>query len=85
MRKLLTALATATILLVGSLMWKAEAATVINIENLAPLAKSYVPIEKVYWRGYRRHGYYGGYDHPHYGYLVGVGAIKRRKGPVHAE
>jgi hypothetical protein len=67
MRKLFTVLATASILLAGSLTWKAEAATVIHGESLAPLTKSYA-IEKVYWRGYRRRGYYGGYGHPYYGY-----------------
>src|SRR5262245_9138457 len=61
MRKLFTALATVMLLLVGSLVWKAEAAT---ISGVAPLAKSHTAIEKAY---YYRRGYYG-YRRPYYGY-----------------
>jgi hypothetical protein len=73
MSKLVTALATATILIAGSSMiWRAEAATMTNVGSLAPLTKSYVSVEKVaYWRrqyrrAYRR-GYYG-YGYPGYAY-----------------
>lgn len=64
MRKLLTALAVAPILLAGSLLWKAEAATGSHVESPAPLTKSYTPVEKV---GYRRRYYRRGYR-PYYGY-----------------
>jgi hypothetical protein len=74
MRKLLSALAIATILLAGSLMSKAEAAMVTGVGTLPVQAKSYTPVETVayrhyrraYRRGYRR-GYYG-YGYPYYGY-----------------
>jgi len=71
MHKLVTALvATLTILLAGSIVGKAEAAPMFG--SPSPLAKSYTPIEKVYY--YRRHyrrAYYGygyGYHRPYYGY-----------------
>jgi hypothetical protein len=77
MRKLLTAFVTAAIVIAGSgMIWKAEAATVSNVGSLAPLTKSYTPVEKVYWRrhyrgyygyGYRPYGYYG-YGYRPYGY-----------------
>ena len=75
MSKLVTALATATILIAGGgMIWRAEAATMTHAGSLAPLTKSYTPAEKVaYWRrqyrrAYRR-GYYGyGYGYPYYGY-----------------
>jgi hypothetical protein len=73
MPKLLTALATAMILVASSgIIWKAEAAPMTNIGNLAPLTKSYTPTEKVgYWRRYYRRCYrrgYCGYGYPSYGY-----------------
>ena len=46
MRKLLTAVATATILLAGSAMWKAEAASPAGAAVLPPLTKS-TPVENV--------------------------------------
>jgi len=46
MRKLLTAVATATILLAGSAMWKAEAATPAT-SVLPPLANTTTPLESV--------------------------------------
>ena len=69
MPKLLSALATATILLIGSgIVWKAEAATMTNVGRLAPLTKSYASVEKVaYWRRAYRRGYYG-YGYPGYAY-----------------
>ena len=72
MRKLLTAIATVTLLLGGSLVWKAEAAMTTGIGS--PLTKNYSPLESVAcWCGpyrcacghrYWRRPYYGGY----YGY-----------------
>jgi hypothetical protein len=38
MRKVITAVAAATILLTGSLVWKAEATTPSGVGNLSPLA-----------------------------------------------
>ena len=77
MPKLLIAFASATLLLAGSGVWKANAATIANAGTLAPLTKSYAPAEKVAYRhryarrAYRR-GYYGGYYgygyRPYYGY-----------------
>ncbi len=77
MVKQFTALrATAAILIVGSLVWKAEAAQVTGVCGLAPLTKRYSPVEKAgcwcgpyrcecsraYWRrGYWGHGYYWRY------------------------
>jgi Zn-dependent membrane protease YugP len=47
MVKQFTALtATAAILIVGSLVWKAEAAPVTGVCGLAPLTKRYSPVEK---------------------------------------
>ena len=73
MRKLFTAIATVMLLLVGSLVWKAEAATMSGVGSLAPLTKSHTPIENVYYYrrgyyGYRRHYYGYGYRRPYYGY-----------------
>jgi hypothetical protein len=67
---------TAAILIVGSLVWKAEAAPVTGVCGLAPLTKSYSPVEqagcwcgpykcacrRAYWRrGYWGRGYYWRY------------------------
>src|SRR6478672_6514041 len=70
MPKLLIAIASATLLLAGSGVWKANAAIINNAGTLAPLTKSYTPAEKVtYWRRAYRRGYYGyGYGYPNYGY-----------------
>ena len=74
MPKLLTALATATILMASSgIIWKAEAAPITSLGSLAPLTKSYTPTENVYYYrrgyyGYRRHYYGYGYRRPYYGY-----------------
>ena len=74
MRKLCTALATVMLLLAGSLIWKAEAAMMTGAGGLAPLTKSYTPVETVgyyYRRGYyghRRHYYGYGYRRHYYGY-----------------
>ena len=62
MRKLLTAIATVMLLLAGSLIWKAEAATMTGVGALATLTTT--PVENVY---YYRRGYYG-YRRPYYGY-----------------
>ena len=70
MPKLLIAFASAMLLLASSGIWNANAATITNAGTLAPLTKSYAPVEKVGWRrrAYRR-GYYGyGYGYPYYGY-----------------
>ena len=73
MPKLLIAFASATLLLAGSGIWKANAATIANAGTLAPLTKSYAPAEKVAYRhryarrAYRR-GYYGYGYRPYYGY-----------------
>jgi hypothetical protein len=73
MPKLLIAFASATLLLAGSGVWKANAATVASAGTLAPLTKSYAPAEKVAYRhryarrAYRR-GYYGYGYRPYYGY-----------------
>ena len=69
MHKLLTALvATSTILLAGSIVGKAEAATATDVGSRAPLTKSYVPVEEVgYRRRYYRRGYYGYGGYPYYG------------------
>ena len=53
MRKLFTILATAGVLMAGSLIWKAEASPMTCIGSLPTLTK---PIENVY---YYRRGYYG--------------------------
>jgi|RhiMethySRZTD1v2_1073278.scaffolds.fasta_scaffold410797_1 hypothetical protein len=65
MRKLFTAIATVMLLLVGSLVWKAEAATTTGVGGLATLTKSHTPVETVGY--YYRRGYYG-YRRPYYGY-----------------
>ena len=65
MPKLLIAFASATLLLASSGIWKANAATITNAGSLAPLTKSYTPVEKVYYRRYYRRGYYG---RRYYGY-----------------
>ena len=77
MPKLLIAFASAALLLAGSGIWKANAATIANAGTLAPLTKSYAPAEKVAYRhryarryarrSYRR-GYYGYGGYPYYGY-----------------
>jgi hypothetical protein len=74
MPKLLTAFASATILIAISGIGETSAAPLTNAGSLAPLTKSYTPVETVaYWRrhyrrAYRR-GYYGyGYGYPYYGY-----------------
>ena len=67
MRKLLTILATAGVLMAGSLIWKAEATPMTGIGSLPTLTKSYAPTENVY---YYRRGYYG-YRRPYYGYGYG--------------
>jgi hypothetical protein len=74
MPKLITALvATSTILLVASVVGRAEARTMTDVGSLAPVTESDGPdVEEVgYWRrqyrrAYRR-GYYG-YDYPYYSY-----------------
>ena len=72
MPKLLIAFASAALLLVSSGIWNANAATITNAGSLAPLTKSYTPVEKTYYRRYYRRGYYGygrGYGYrPYYGY-----------------
>ena len=48
MRKLITALAAAATILVGSsIVWKAEAAMLTGARCLSPLAKNSSPVEKV--------------------------------------
>jgi hypothetical protein len=47
MRKLITAVATATTLLAGSVIWKAEAAPATGVGSMPPLTKSYSPFEGV--------------------------------------
>ena len=47
MPKLVIAFASATLLLAGSGIWKANAATIATAGTLAPLTKSYAPAEKV--------------------------------------
>ena len=73
MHKLIATFATTvTIFLAASIVEKAGAATMTQLGGLAPLTKSYTPIEKAGWRrryarrAYRR-GYYG-YGYPSYGY-----------------
>ena len=54
MRKLITAVATATTLLAGSVIWKAEAAPATG--SMPPLTKSYSHFEGVgSWCGPNRH------------------------------
>ena len=65
MRKLFTAIATVMLLLVGSLVWKAEAATTTGVGGLATPTKSHTPVQTVGY--YYRRGYYG-YRRPYYGY-----------------
>jgi hypothetical protein len=81
MSKLVIALATATILIIGGAM-RCDAATMTDTRSVAPLTKSYTPVEKVGWRrrcyrrgycgygyGYGYRPYYGyGYHRPYYGY-----------------
>jgi hypothetical protein len=75
MRKLIAALATATILTVGSIGWKAEAAIVTGVDSLPPLIKTYGSYRDPYYRPYRdpyyrpyRHGYgYNDYGYWRYG------------------
>ena len=50
MPKLLIAFASAMLLLASSGIWKANAATITNAGTLAPLTKSYTPVEEVGWR-----------------------------------
>ena len=64
MPKLLIAFASATLLLASSGIWKANAAPITNGGTLAPLTKSYPPVEKVYYRRYYRRCYYG-YGRPY--------------------
>jgi hypothetical protein len=74
MRILFASMVAATILVAGSIGWKAEAATLTGVGVLPLQTKSYTPVETVayrhyrraYRRGYRR-GYYG-YGYPYYGY-----------------
>ena len=73
MRELFTVLATAGILMAGSLICKAEATPTTGIGSLPTLTKSHAPIENVYYYrrgyyGYRRHYYGYGYRRPYYGY-----------------
>ena len=77
MRKLFTILATAGVLMAGSLIWKAEATPTTGIGSLPTLTKSSTPTENVYYYrrgyyGYRRHYGYG-YRRPYYGYGYGYG------------
>ena len=86
MPKLLIAFASATLLLAGSGIWKANAATIANAGTLALLTESYAPAEKVAYRhryarrAYRR-GYYGYGHRPYYGYgwrpgiTIGIGPV----------
>ena len=82
MRKLLTALGTATILMASNvIIWKAEAAMVTGVGNL-PLSNSYSLVEKVrcvcgpygctcgrrHWRPYGSPGYPGYRPYRYYGY-----------------
>jgi hypothetical protein len=82
MRKLLTALGTATILVASNaIIWKAEAAMVTGVGN-PPLSNSYSPVEKVrcvcgpygctcgrrHWRPYGSPGYPGYRPYRYYGY-----------------
>jgi hypothetical protein len=67
MSKLVIVVASATLLLAGGAMWKANAATITDAGSLGPLAKTYTAVEKVaYWRRHYRRGY--GYRYPYYGY-----------------
>ena len=69
MRILLPNMVAATILVAAGVVgWKAEAAMIPGVGAMPIQTKSYTPVEKVYWRGYRRRGYYGGYGRPYYGY-----------------
>jgi hypothetical protein len=79
MRNLITALATAAILIVGSLVWKAEAAMTTGVGGLLPRTNSYTPQGVACWCGpYRcacrrrywgpRYGYYGYRPYGYYGY-----------------
>ena len=81
MRKVLTVLATAMMLLGGSLVWKAEAAPLSGVADLPPLTKSTSPLESVacwcgpyrcacgrrFYGGPRYYGHYG-YGSRRYGY-----------------
>ena len=67
MPKLFIALVTATIVITGGAVWKAEAGTTTNVSDMAPLTNSFNPVQQVYWRRYYRPGYYG-YGYPYYGY-----------------
>ncbi len=66
MRTLLTACATAAILIGGGAIFKAEAAMTTGLGSL-PLMNSYTPTEKIGWKRRYRRGYYG-YGYPYYGY-----------------
>jgi hypothetical protein len=78
MRKLITAVAAATaILIAGSIAWKAEATTTTGLSSLASLTESYSPVEKAAcWCGpyrcacrrYWGPRYYGYYRRPYYRY-----------------
>jgi hypothetical protein len=72
MSKLIITLATAAILIAGSGIWRAEAATMTDGRGLTPLTRSYTAAEKVaYWRRHYRRAYrrgYYGYGYPYYGY-----------------
>jgi hypothetical protein len=69
MRKLFTAIATVTLLLAGSLIWKAEAAMTTGVGGLAPVSKNHTSenVGYYYRRGWRRPHYGYGYR-PYYGY-----------------
>jgi hypothetical protein len=75
MPKLVIAVASATLLIASSGLWKADAATINNVGTLTPLTKSYTPAQEVayyhrYGRRYARRAYRRGYGYgyPAYGY-----------------
>jgi hypothetical protein len=71
MSKLVIALATASMLMVGGI-WRAEAATITDVRGLASRMDSHTATENVaYWRRHYRRAYrrgYYGYGYPYYGY-----------------
>jgi hypothetical protein len=81
MPKIFTTIATATILLASSGLGNARAMTISDVRGVAPLTKSYTPVEKVGWRKrYYRRGYYRPYGYYGYGYRPYYGYGYRRYG-----
>src|SRR5262245_45791508 len=68
MRFLPASMVAATMLIaIGATGSRAEASMMPGVGTLPAQTKTYMPVEKVYYRRYYRRGYYG-YGRPYYGY-----------------